>query len=116
MDEVMRLAEVTKRVAVFKPRKMIGGYKMTNQEYHDYVKFSTKTELGGFNLKNKLKQAMSTSLYKSQSDFAKEEMLELIRDSYYNAGKQMLLEKYSHIRKYSMDKEEYKGKLLQGAL
>jgi len=59
---------------------------------------------------------MATSFYKSQSDLAKEEILETIRDAYYKAGKEMLLQQYPHIRKYSMDKKEYKSKLLQGGI
>lgn len=115
-NEINRLVEATKVVPVYKPKKTLGGYRMTAQEYHDYCSFATHDKVDGKNFYEAIKEAMNTYDYKNSNDQIKVVILDSIRDAYYSYAKEMLKEKYPRIRKYDLDKVEYQNKLLKGEI
>jgi len=113
-NEVLRVTEATKTVPIFKPKKNFGGYRMTAQEYYDYVNYATKDKINGRNLYEDIKNTMSMEEYKRSNDHIKALYLRTVRDAHYDYGKIKLFEKYPKIRKYDMDKKEFNLNLLRG--
>jgi len=113
-SEVARLTEITKSVAIYKPAKTTAGYRFTPQEYFYYTDQATNVKRNGKTFYEAIKDVMRSIDYKSVNDYVKSDMLKMIRNVYYDMAKEELLQKYPHIRKYFLDKEEYKNKLLAG--
>ena len=111
-QETLRVAEVTKSVPVYKPKKIIGGYKMTAQEYYYYTDRATNVKRNNKNFYDKIKETMNSPEYKKSNDYVKATYLKDIRNAYYDIAKAELMKKYPHIQKYSLDKKEYQSKLL----
>lgn len=113
-QETLRVAEMTKTVPVHKPKKTIGGYRMTAEEYHFYTDRATNAKRSGKNLYSQVKTTMNSREYKRGNDYVKAMFLRDIRDAYYDIAKAELMKKFPHIQKYGLDKKEYQFKLLGG--
>ena len=113
-NEVYRIAESTKTVPIFKPKKNFGGYRMTGEQYYDYTNAATNDKIDGLNLYDDIKKTIGTLEYRQANDHIKALYLNAIRDMHYNVAKyNVLFKKYPEIQQYDLDKTQYRNKFLQ---
>lgn len=112
--EIERLAEVTKEVAIYKPSKRMGSYKLTPQQYEDYILFATKDKIRGNTMKDTIALYMKKDAYQKATDYQKVNLIKTIRNTYYDYAKAKLGEKYEEIRVKQRQIKEYELRKLSG--
>jgi hypothetical protein len=91
-NEVQRLAENTRSVAITKPHNRIEGIKLTVEQFHQLHKYSRKDlEIEGLNFHDTLRDVMKSDLYtEAPTDDARVMIINNIKRNFDEAGRAWL--------------------------